>query len=107
MGSASLNPTMGRVLVLAILVLHTIVSSQGDAGSELKTIGENLIESPLSADLNTLKSKREAATTENNKKARNKKKKKTKKKKNGKKLKEKKKKWVTKKEKSKNQETQI
>merc|ERR1712126_737717 len=106
MGSASLKPTMGRVLVLAILVLHAIVLKQGDAGSELKTIGEKIIENPQSADLNTLKSKREAAATENNKKARNKKKKKTKKKKSGKKTKRKKK-WVTKKEKSKNQETQI
>merc|ERR1712233_174315 len=52
-----------------------------------------------SADLNTLKSKREAATTENNKKARNKKKKKTKKKKNGKKLKEKRKNGLQKKKK--------
>merc|ERR1712227_680423 len=86
MGSASLNPTMGRVLVLAILILHAIVVTRADAGSELKTIGGKISEGLVNVDINSLKLKREAEKQEKKKD-----KKKVKKKKNGKKVKKKRK----------------
>merc|ERR1712227_742344 len=85
MGSASLNPTMGRVLVLAILILYAIVVTRADAGLELETIGEEIGESLVYVDINSLKLKREAEKQEK------KKDKKVKKKKNGKKVKKKRK----------------
>merc|ERR1712227_1142450 len=85
MGSASLNPTMGRVLVLAILILYAIVVTRADAGLELETIGEEIGESLVNVDINSLKLKREAEKQEK------KKDKKVKKKKNGKKVKKKRK----------------
>merc|ERR1712025_849272 len=86
MGSASLNPTMGRVLVLAILILYAIVVTRADAGSELKTIRGEISESLDNVDVNSLKFKREAEKQEKKKD-----KKKVKKKKNGKKVKKKRK----------------
>merc|ERR1712112_174584 len=77
---------MGRVLVLAILILYAIVVTRADAGSELKTIRGEISESLDNVDVNSLKFKREAEKQEKKKD-----KKKVKKKKNGKKVKKKRK----------------